>query len=605
MSWFRNLTETYDRVSGIVGVVDEKGNVLLPRNHMLAGTNICIALDEKGLFRRAEVSPLKIMIPCTVKSETSRTVSIAPHPLHEQLGYLATSETKYNAYIELLKSWKDSHPKVSAVYAYIITGSIVDDLQRYEIDTTSDKFDKQFIRFRVEIPGDQTPNIWEDTAVSEAWIKHCKETQQHEETLCYVTGHIAPAAEKHPKGINMSTYGAKLVSCNDNTNYTYKGRFNKAEQANSISSEASHKAHAMLKYLIATQGYKCDTQAVVAWAIDDGAAQPDPFANTEDILGLYESVSDDKQIEAQTEIAADYSNKLRNALSSKGGADSLKNMSRRVAIIAVDAATTGRMGVTFYQELQSDEYVESIIHWHETCCWRFRREKREYISAPSVNRIIAAVYGEPKGEGYKKIQKQARERLLSHIFCGEPLDRGWLIAAVSRASNPFSFSKQDGGWDKRKWINAIGVTCAVIRKYYTGKGEGISMELDIKRTDRDYLFGRLLAIADRLESHARYLQTGKDDTDKRPTNAVRYLSAFAAKPLRTWRLIFDQLNPYIQRLNGAEWYQRQIDDILCLFETDDEFSDKPLGGKYLLGYSLQRRALQPKNTEGDETNEPD
>jgi len=79
------------------------------------------------------------------------------------------------------------------------------------------------------------------------------------------------------------------------------------------------------------------------------------------------------------------------------------------------------------------------------------------------------------------------------------------------------------------------------------------------------------------------------------------MSAFASKPLRTWKLIFDQLNPYIQRLDGAEWYQRQIDDIMYLFNIDD-FSDKPLDGKYLLGYSLQRRALLKKNenTQSDE-----
>ena len=571
---------------------------------MLANTDICITLDEKGKFRRADISPMQIMIPCTVKSETSRTGPNSPHPLHEQIGFLISSNTKHKSYINLLKSWSITHPKISAVYIYVNAGTIVDDLQQYGVDTTSDKFDKQFIRFNVEISGDPV-NLWEDATVSEAWINNCIVNQSSEKILCYVQGTVLPVAEKHPKGINMSTYGAKLVSGKTKGYYTFQGHFKIVEQANAISAEASHKAHAMLKYLIATQGYKCDSQAVIAWAIDDGAAQPDPFANTDDLLDLYKNISDDEQSDAKIEIAADYSNKLRSALNSKGNSNTLKNISRQVAIMAVDAATTGRMSVTFYQELHSGEYIDRIIYWHESCCWWFRRDKRDHISAPSVFRIITAVYGEPKGEGYKKIQKQARERLLCHIFCGEPLDRGWIIAAVSRTSNPFSFSKQDGGWDRGKWISSLAVSCAIIRKYYIDKGEGITLELDVKRTDRDYLYGRLLAISDRLESHARFLQTGKDDTDKRPTNAVRYMSAFAAKPLRTWKLIFNQLNPYIQRLNGAEWYQRQIDDIIMLFENDDEFSDKPLGGKYLLGYSLQRRALQSKNLEGDETNEPD
>jgi CRISPR-associated protein Csd1 len=79
------------------------------------------------------------------------------------------------------------------------------------------------------------------------------------------------------------------------------------------------------------------------------------------------------------------------------------------------------------------------------------------------------------------------------------------------------------------------------------------------------------------------------------------MSAFASKPLRTWTQIYNQLNPYIQRLNGAEWYQQQIDEVMSLF-TSNELNDKALGGKYLLGYSLQRRALTNKNRK-DENND--
>ncbi len=42
--------------------------------------------------------------------------------------------------------------------------------------------------------------------------------------------------------------------------------------------------------------------------------------------------------------------------------------------------------------------------------------------------------------------------------------------------------------------------------------EAFSLELDTSCNDRSYLFGRLLAIADKIESYARYLQTGGDDT---------------------------------------------------------------------------------------------
>ena len=619
MSWFGKLIETYDRVSDISGISDREGkdsNVLLPQNHMTAKTDICITLDGDGNFRRAEETPQKIIIPCTEDS-SSRTSGIQAHPLHDQLGYLLFSKKKHDAFIAQLALWKDCHPKVTAVYKYIMGNTIADDLRKEAIviDVNENdengqrkpekkiieeqkKVDRLFVRFRVEVNGDLVPNLWEDKDVIEAWQNHCAASQSKEKMLCYATGIMGPSADKHPKGINPSANGAKLISCNDNTNYTYRGRFSKPDQANTIGENASYKAHAMLKYLIATQGYKCDSQAVVAWTIDDGSALLDPF---EDSLGIYADcikTEKDKLLEAQNELGVDYAKKFRNALGSRGNAKFLTNQVRRVAVIATDAATTGRMGITFYQDLSENEYNERIVAWHESCNWFSynRKSKREYISAPSADSIIAVVYGEPKGENYVKIKKQARERLLSNIVCGESLDRSWITAAVARVSSPFSYSKKEGGWDKNNWEKAKDVTCAIVKKYFNDKGGSFFMELDTTCNDRDYLFGRLLAIADRLESHARYLQVGISDTDKRPTNAVRYITAFASKPMRTWNLIYKQLNPYMQRLDGAEGYQKIIDEVMSLFNPD-EYSDGALDGKYLLGYSLQRRALFNKKEE--------
>jgi len=189
-----------------------------------------------------------------------------------------------------------------------------------------------------------------------------------------------------------------------------------------------------------------------------------------------------------------------------------------------------------------------------------------------------------------------RERLLNCILNGERINRAWLSAATQHASSPFSYMKQDGSWDFYKWEVMVSTACAIAKKIYMENGEVYALELENTRTDRDYLFGRLLAIADQIESHARYLQTQKNDVDKRPTNAIRYMSAFAAKPFRTWELIYRQLSPYIQRLNGGEWYQKQIDDIMSLFVGNEYENDKSLNGNYLMGYSLQRRTLKLKNS---------
>lgn len=616
MSLFSNLAETYDRVSYLSGVMDNKGNTLLKKYHMAKKTDICVTIDGFGQFRRAEASGITIEIPCTEDS-SSRTNGVKPHPLHDQLGYLTLDEEKYNAYVRQLAAWRSYHPKVNAVYEYITGRTILNDLRTYEIKVDADAYDvhgnirreadvkreqgdinKLFVRFRVELSTDDfVPNLWEDGSVAAAWQKYYDTIQTSERVLCYITGVEAPAATMHPKGVYPYKNSAKLISCNDDTNYTYRGRFTKPGQANAISTDASHKAHAMLKYLIATQGYKCDSQAIVAWRIDDGKALPDPFISTYGYAKSSVKTESDKIIDAAAALASEYGNDLRKALQGLGRADGFEISLQRTAVIALDSATTGRMGITFYQELTENEYIARVKAWHNTCCWWFNIGKREFVSAPGVKRIIAAVYGEEKGEGYNKILKQGRERLLSHIVCGEQLSYDWISAAVNRVGNPFSYEKKDGGWDKWKWNNAVNITCAIVRKYYNNQEEVFSLELDMKCGDRNYLFGRMLAIADRLESHARYLQTGKDDTDKRSTNAVRYMNAFASKPMRSWKLIYEQLNPYIQRLNGAEWYQKQIDAIFVLFK-DGDYNDAALNGLYLLGYSLQRIALY-SNSKGD------
>ncbi len=115
------------------------------------------------------------------------------------------------------------------------------------------------------------------------------------------------------------------------------------------------------------------------------------------------------------------------------------------------------------------------------------------------------------------------------------------------------------------------------------------MALDETRTTRDYLYGRLLAIADRLEEVAHYKAK-----EKRATNAARYMQQFSQHPYRTWYQIHSSLTPYIIRLGGATFYKNLIGEVNSLFNPEDFTSDKPLTGEYLLGYYCQRQKLSEK-----------
>lgn len=120
------------------------------------------------------------------------------------------------------------------------------------------------------------------------------------------------------------------------------------------------------------------------------------------------------------------------------------------------------------------------------------------------------------------------------------------------------------------------------------------MALDRTRTSRDYLFGRLLAVADNLEQRALALAG-----ENRETNAVRYMGQFVKNPSSVWKYLdSEQLSPYRRRLLahaprflGAR--ERTMREICDLFDPDD-FTDEALSGEFLLGFHCQRSAFWAK-----------
>jgi CRISPR-associated protein Csd1 len=121
------------------------------------------------------------------------------------------------------------------------------------------------------------------------------------------------------------------------------------------------------------------------------------------------------------------------------------------------------------------------------------------------------------------------------------------------------------------------------------------MALEENRPDRDYLFGRLLAVADYIEEIA--LGVGGE---KRSTNAARLMQRFADRPFDTWRTIELSLQPSIQRLQVARAgfltnRQKDLQQIMALIKHDDFISNKALSGEFLLGYHCQRHHYKHKS----------
>ena len=92
------------------------------------------------------------------------------------------------------------------------------------------------------------------------------------------------------------------------------------------------------------------------------------------------------------------------------------------------------------------------------------------------------------------------------------------------------------------------------------------MIVEEDRTTRDYLYGRLLAIAERIEEVA--LSVGGEN---RPTTAARLMQRYADRPFSTWRNIELGLQPYMQRLQSSRAgflanRKKELDNVMSLFQ---------------------------------------
>lgn len=589
MSWISLLNDTYENCSALIGKDMGTGKIpLLPIGHSTQNANIEVDLDATGklLAARRLEKPEATIIPVTEDS-ASRTSGSRPHPLFDKLQYLAADykqwggtkgEASHSEYMQQLKEWVDSpysHPKVEAIYKYLNKGTLINDLidlGALVYDKSTQQFEdslqlESFVRFRVLINGDPEPRVWLDRNVWKSFSDYVSSTQEGED-ICYVKGKKIPITNKHAKKIRNSGDGAKLISANDTSGFTFRGRFDEKEEVVSVGYTTSHQAFNMLTWLISTQGYRNDSQVILAFSTGN-----EKLPKGWDEEDIWDGASEEVDF---IDIDQDFAKKLKSSLA--GYQTNLKHSSK-IVIMGLDSATPGRLAIVFYRELFPSEYLERIGEWYSNMAWlhsyKFRDKKPyEFIGAPAPKEIAHAAYG---SKASKEVIKETIERLLPCIFDGRKIPRDLVLTLNRRASNPVAL-------DLYEWQKVLSIACSANKNYL--QKENISMALDESITDRSYLYGRLLAVADKLESSTY------ERGENRQTNAIRYMNMFSRNPFRTWEIIWKRLIPYMAKAGPwGQRYQDLVSDIMAKFEFDDYAKNESLNGKYLLGFHNQRQVF--------------
>lgn len=633
MSWIEELYRTYENCSNIEETPSINGKrakkPLLPLYHKLQNSHIEVILDRDANFIDANLivdkNDQEIIIPCTEKS-SARTNGEEPHPLCDKIQYCAKDylgEKKYYlSYSSLLQSWANSnfsHPMVKIVSKYINQGTLY-----YDIIGTKKQFGKPdddladlLIRWKVEVIGENETRCWKNKDIFHSWQLY-SESQASINDICMVTGDSKAIAINHPNRIRNSGDSARLISSNDKSEFTFLGRFKLNEvfingkkvkiaiQSASVSVEVSQKAHSALLWLIDRQSFRNGDQIIVSWAVS-GQETPDLLV---DSLSLFDETDEEKIIEvtqlSYTDAGQTFARKLTKKIA--GYKSELKDVTK-IVVMGLDSAGPGRLSITYYRELSNSEFLEKIEKWHTQMAWFFleffqnKTDKKKkhsgyMVIAPAPRTIAEACYGKRLDD---KLKKSTVERLLPCIVDGRQIPTDLVDSAVNRASNKI-------GIEHWEWERTLSVACALyrchsIRNSTNSTKNQYTMALETERTDRDYLYGRLLAVAEYLEEKALYLAG-----ENRITNAARLMQRFSDQPFQTWLTIENGLDSYKTRLqskrpNKLFFLKNLMGEIHSKFLPGDYEKEGRLTGLYLLGYHCQRLELIQKNDKEEKESE--
>lgn len=626
MSWLNELYKVYEAQEAKVGIPESLGGskvvTLLPLSHTSQTAHIEVTINEDGTFNSAEVLDKVItLIPTTEKSASRSGTAIFPYPLHDKLSYVAGDLKNYgggskeigqfSAYIKQLESWSHSPyttPKITAIYRYLSEERLIEDLIRQGIllvDSNNELIRKwtnglekvygekpiiytkvpgdlfgAFVRFNVYSPTQVLTKVWEDQEQFTSFINFYNQFLGQED-ICYVTKKKGPITERHANKIRNSGDKAKLISSNDSRWFTYRGRFDKSFEAATISYEASQKAHNALKWLISRQATIIDGRVFLVWGNQkEDTSIASPF---EDALNLVGLLSDTAIEEGTEEIFAE---EVRKALH---GYRADLETNAQIYILILDAATPGRMNVQYYRFFNQKEYLENLENWHTKCTWIHTYKKNPvsqkiiiFEGAPNPKEIAFAAYGPRVSD---RLVKELMERVLPSIIEGKAIPIDIIQSCINRAKNPVAMEK----WE---WRKTLSIACAVLNHK-----EGTGVALNTETRDRSYLFGRLLALADYLETGVIFRMN-----ENRQTSAQRLMSSFSNRPKDMWEIIYKNLGSYKARVyDRGRSFDKVVAEIIDQFEYED-FNNKRLDGIFLQGYSSQLMELG-KNKQNNHSEE--
>jgi len=613
--------------------------VLLPVYHSSkksTGLNdiIEVTLSEEGKFIKAEwVNQDKIVIyPVTEDSIIRSSSKIAPHPLCDELSYLAVelNPEKHIEYERVRKDWvsymeeKKPNQLLKIIDRYLSEGSILTDCisslfsdvnyditENYSIILKVGKkkekvinLNKTFVTFRVEVDKSNEPDLTvsTDKGIHQNYISYVRsKNMKKSQERCDISGEITYCVSRHRGLIG----NAKLISSNNKE--AYYGRFDDGEEIIHIGYETSQKIHLMLKYLL--ENYQNNKKIgedcyVINWFSNDIGNEEQ--INLIDGIYLHEAVLDETlDDEEEDEILKTLGGSISAAINDYITGKYKKIPEGKFYIMIIEKSSKGRIAVKYFKELQKSELMERVKLWYQNTSWSFYNNKTKAVieATPSLYKFADSLLGKENDKGYlecknSNLKTKTIERLLLCILENRRFPYDLKNRMLYNLYNRNSYEKT--------WNYVLSVGCSIFKKYQMDyyKSEVNFNMISSDRQTRSYLYGRLLAAYEKLEQDVLNSRVS-DNKNRRPTNAERFWNAYNRMPAKTLMILENKIRPYkdiLIKLNNKSFsnYDRIIQNIMCELRKLDNYEsekNRPLDEDFIFGYYAQKQEFYIKKEE--------
>ena len=620
MTLFSNLIDTYDHLVRDENAPD-RGTLFF--RHVSVQPSLIISLTPGGDFSGVrEAAPHKpLLFPCT-EASAGRSSGIAPHPLCDNLQYIAGNSAVlsgdlaaglpeedrefydrifrkmkegFRAYRDLQEGWlswlagsgSGKCPAPEAVHKYVTSHDVIADIASVMDSAKSlldraavisgaapaerKKFRDEFAAFVKSSVYFEIPDLPEDQQASgavtaDSWNAYCDSLNDKSDLrLCPLTGKYAVPSSAYPRKIRHEADLARLISLGDSTGTAYTGRYAGPDDVTKISEEANQKIHKALSWLMRHNSTHFDTQYAAIWSPGFSGRIPSPLKRRE-----YPPKPKDGE-PAGEEDAARYAwpEKWPEEVSPES----------RICAVMIDSLSKGRVSVAMQEETDAGSYRRNLEKWQDDLKICLASPGSSHI--PDIASLIPDLCGNNGGGSFHVL-------VLRAVLDGGKFPEDLMAKHLRKTMT--DAARSDAQLEIRD--AAAMIKACEIRN----RGRRIGLMLDTELNDRSYLFGRLLAVADNIEGYVNMVTR-----ENAPTAAMRYMRQFSVTPAKVWT----KLEGVVIRSQRSLEYrpgtriflasrQKLLDEIMSRFDPEDFSSDEPLEPLFLLGYHHQRCSLLQK-----------